>query len=148
MRTLGQIVIAISVLAASPVAQQKPSFSGHWVITSPEKNAGAEQIVTQDAKTLTVEQKAKDATRKMSFPLDGVERRMAAPRSDFVVMAKASWEGNTIVVITNTSYPGGMKTQAKDVWSIDAQGRLIIDSTETGNAGAPEVLKLIHVKKK
>ena len=166
MRTFLRIVIAISLLTAGVAAQVKPtpaipapaksaqprpSFSGHWVITSPVDGAGGEQIVTQDAKTLTVEQIPngdRKNSRKISYQLDGVERRMAAPRSDFQVMAKASWEGNTIVVITNSSYPNGMKEQAKDTWSIDAQGRLVIDIAEKGPTGPAPLRKLVHVRKK
>lgn len=35
-------------------AQQRPDFSGHWVMVSPLDGAEQEQVVTQDATTLTV----------------------------------------------------------------------------------------------
>jgi len=150
-RTVSRTLIAISVLTVGVLAQQKPNFSGRWVITSPAESAGKEQVITQDAKTFTVEQPSKSGGRKMSYQLDGVERRMAIPGragAEITMLAKASWDGNTIVVLTNISYSSGMKTQSKDVWSIDAQGRLVIDTTEIGPTGPAPPVKLIHVKKK
>ena len=151
MRTASRTLVAISVLTVSVLAQPKPTFSGRWVITSPADSAGQEQIVTQDAKTLTVEHGSEGGGHKMSYQLDGVERRMAVPGragAEITMLAKASWNGNTIVVLTNISYPNGMKTQSKDVWSIDGKGQLVIDSIETGPTGPGPVLKMIHVKKK
>jgi len=151
MRTVSRTLIAISVLTVSVLAQPKPNFSGRWVITSPADSAGQEQIVTQDAKTLTVEHASEGGGHKMSYQLDGVERRMAIPGragAEITMLAKASWDGNTIVVLTNTSYPNGMKTPSKDVWSIDAKGQLVIDTTESGNGAQAPAVKMIHVKKK
>jgi hypothetical protein len=155
MRTVSRTLVAISILtvglAQSAGAQQKPNFSGRWVITSPADSAGQEQLITQDAKTLTVEHPSESGGHKMSYQLDGVERRMAIPgkaAADITMLAKASWDGNTIVVFTDISYPNGMKTQSKDVWSIDAQGRLVIDTTERGPTGPAPAVKMIHVKKK
>ena len=151
MRTASRTLIAISVLTVGVLAQQKPNFSGRWVITSPKDSAGQEQIVTQDAKTLTVEHASEGGGHKMSYQLDGVGRRMAIPGragAQITMRASASWDGDRIIVITNISYPNGMKTLSKDVWAIDAQGRLVIESTETGPTGPGPAVKLIHVKKK
>jgi len=40
-----------------------------------------------------------------------------------------------------------MKTQSKEVWWIDAQGRLVIDYTESGPKGPGTSVRVIHVKK-
>jgi hypothetical protein len=128
---------------ASLGARQKPNFSGRWVMVSPEK--GAKQVVAVDEKTMTVQRP--DGTKKTVYQLDGVERRMALPSASITLMAAAKWDGNHILITRNTSYPNNMRTVSKDVWSIDGQGRLVIDSTETGNSGAPQVAKLIFTKK-
>jgi hypothetical protein len=85
----------------------------------------------------------------MIYQLDGVERRQALPSggAEITILATAAWEGDRIVIITNTTYPNGMKTQAKEVWSQDAQGRLVIDYTETGPTGPGPSMQVIHVKK-
>ena len=164
MRTVAHIVIAIGLLTAAvgadqaqqkPPAQQKPAasnpnFSGRWTVTSPAEQAGQVQVVTQDAKTLTTEHPSEGGGHKMSYQLDGVERQLAIPGrmgSEIKMLARAAWDGNRIVISTNIAYPNGMKTQSKETWSIDEQGRLVIDFAETGPTGAGPAVKVIHVKK-
>lgn len=158
-RTIAGIIAAVVVFTATAAAQAKqqptpnpkakPSFSGQWVAVSPEKFAGRSQIVTQDATTLTIEQVAKDGTHKMTYQLDGLERRQAIPRGpDIAMLAKAAWDADRIVITTNISYPNGMKTQSKEVWSIDAQGRLVIDYTESGPTGPGDNTTVIYTKSK
>jgi hypothetical protein len=72
---------------------------------------------------------------------------MAIPRGAVAALVRAVWDKNTIVISINTSYSGGGKTSSKEVWSIDAQGRLTIDSTDTGPTGPPTITKVIFVKK-
>jgi hypothetical protein len=163
MTPFARIAVALLALAVPLVAQQKPiaqpkpivqkrpNFSGTWVIVSPKEGAGKEQIVTQDDKTLTAERGSSGGGPKMVFQLDGVERRMALPpqAADITLLAKASWVAGRIVITTDTSYPGGRRTHSTDTWSIDAQGRLVIDSAETGPGGTPgPTVKIIYTKKK
>jgi hypothetical protein len=141
---------AFSFLSLAADAQQKPSFSGRWVATSPAESVGQEQVVVQDAKTLTVEQTVKGVTRKQSYQLDGVERRMAIPgrpTSDITILSTAAWDANRIVINTNIAYPNGMKTQSKETWSIDEKARLVIDYSERGPTGPGPTMKVVYVKK-
>jgi hypothetical protein len=170
-KPIARVLIAV-VLAAAAVAAQtkpastakptpkpaakpasKPNFTGHWVVVSPQAKAGQEQIVTQDDKTLTTEHAVKGSTRKIVYQLDGIERQQAIPSSsvDVTMRSRASWEADHIVIAIDISYSNGMKTQTKETWSIDAQGRLVIDGTETGpqgSAGPVDNTKIIYVKKK
>jgi len=156
MRPMSRTLVALTILAVAAnqsvsAQQQKPNFSGRWVITSPAGSAGQEQIVTQDDKTLTVQHASEGGGHKLSYQLDGVERRMAIPGragADITMLANAAWDAGRIVVTTNISFPTGMKTQSKDVWSLDTQGRLVIDSTETGPTGPGPSIKMIHIRKK
>jgi hypothetical protein len=148
MRTFARVVTTAALLVTAAGAQQKPNFSGRWVITSPPEGAGREQQVTQDEKSLSVEFAA-SGSRKTIYQLDGVERQQAVPMrgGDVTMQAKAAWDGDRIVITTNTSYPNGMKTQSKEVWSLDAQGRLVIDYTEVGPTGPGPSMKVVYVKK-
>ena len=164
MTTFARIAVALLVLTVPVVAQQKPStqpkpvtvqpkpnFSGRWVVVSPKEGAGREQIVTQDDKTLTTERGSGGGGPKMTYQLDGVERRLALPAqaAEITILAKASWVAGRIVITSNESYPGGQRIHHTDTWSLDAQGQLVIDSTETGPNGAPgQTLKIIYAKKK
>jgi prolyl oligopeptidase PreP (S9A serine peptidase family) len=149
MRAKAWLLAVTVVLAAAPSAHQRPNFSGRWVITSPPEGAGREQVVTQDDKTLTVEMLSASGSRKTIYQLDGVERQQALPMRDqeIVLLVRASWDGDRIVIASNTAYPNGMKTQSKEIWSLDAKGRLTIDYSETGPTGPGPGMKVVYVKK-
>jgi hypothetical protein len=133
----------------TPKPAPKPNFSGRWAVVSPAADAGPEQLVTQDDKALTTERTVKGSTRKIAYQLDGVERRQAIPsHNEITMLVRASWDGNHIVIAISTSYENGMRTQSKETWSIDAQGRLVIDFRETGNRGPDDTNQVIYVKKK
>jgi hypothetical protein len=160
MRTIAHIVAGLLVLTVAlgaqasktsptPTPKAKPDFSGHWTAVSPPAKAGVVCIVTQDGKTLTTEQTIKNSTRKMTYQLDGVERSLVPPgrTADITVVASASWDGDHIVFTRRESYSIGMKIEAKEVWSIDAKGQLVIDSSETGNGQPGPSEKITYVKK-
>lgn len=146
--TMPRLAAAFVVLTLVTSAQQKPNFSGRWAVVSPKEGAGFEQIVRQDDKSLSVEP-ARDPSRRQVYQLDGVERRMAIPghSSDVTALARAAWDKNTIVITTSMSYSSGMKTLSKDTWSLDAQGRLVVDSVESGPTGPGNAMKVIYVRK-
>jgi len=152
MPKVTRLVVAVIALTIGVGAQQKPNFSGRWVIVSPKEGAGREQIVTQTDKTLTTERvAAKGSERKMTYQLDGVERRlsMSSHGSEVVVLAKASWEADRLVIASIESYPNGMKTQTRDVWSLDAKGQLVVDSAETGPKGEKgPVTQIVYARKR
>jgi hypothetical protein len=151
MRRFARILAAALVLSAGASAQapQKPNFSGRWVIVSPPEGAGQEQVVVQDDKKLSIQYPSRSADHNRTYQLDGVERRepMPSPGQEIVVMSRAAWDGDRIVITRNDSYQNGMKTQSKEIWSLDAQGRLVIDYSETGPTGPGPSLKVVHVKK-
>ena len=139
------IVVTQAVTNISGQAVQKPSFSGTWIIQPPNKAAGAEQVVKQDDKTLTVTSVGPTRT----YRLNGVESREARSSrvGEIVMVSKAAWEGRTIVITTATSYPNGMKTTEKEIWSIDNQGQLVIDFVGTAPGEATRTMKITHKKK-
>jgi hypothetical protein len=127
---------------------QKPSFSGTWIIQEPAKGAGQEQVIKQDDKSIAIT----FGKRTRTHELNGVEKKemMAMRGGEIVMVSKAAWEGNTIVITTTTNYPNQMTTLDREVWSIDAQGRLVIDLTGTAvnqPNSAPSVQKIVLTKK-
>lgn len=142
-------LIGVLCLATGALTEQRPNFSGRWVIVSPPQGAGQEQVITHDDKTLSTAHASEGTGRSMIHQLDGIERRnaIAMRGQEIVMLSKAAWDGNTVVITTATSYPNGMKTQAKETWSIDTEGRLIVDFTETAEGQPPRSFKVIHTKK-
>ena len=147
---MSRIAIAFALLAITPTvatdALQKPNFAGTWIIAAPSKGAGQEVIVKQDDKTLTL---SAGGGRTMTHQLDGSERRQTIPMrgGDILRVSKAIWEGSTIVITTLTDYPNKMKTAEMEIWSIDSQGRLVIDFTESAEGQPGRVVKVIHTRK-
>jgi hypothetical protein len=139
------LVTLVFTQAAGVSAIQKPSFSGAWIIQPPNKAAGMEQIIKQDDKTLSITTGGRTRTHQ----LDGVERREARSMrgGEVVMISKAAWDGRTIVITTATSYPNDMKTVEKEIWSINDQGQLVIDYTETAPGAAQRSMKITHTKK-
>ena len=136
--------ICFIALAADPEAVQKTNFAGTWIIAPPSKSAGREVIVKQDDKTLTV-----TARRTTVHHLDGVERRQAISTriGEVVMLSKAAWENRTVVITIATSYPNKMKTLEREIWSIDPQGRLLIELTITAEGETPQVERTLHTRK-
>jgi hypothetical protein len=170
VKSIASVMIGLVLMAAGPGAQTKPAskptpkatpkpaaapapkpnFTGQWVLSTPVKGSAPEQIVTQDEKTLTTEKAAAGPSHKMIYQLDGVERRQAIPghASDITMLARAFWEGNHIVIVVRTAYSNGAKTDSTETWSIDKQGRLVIDFKELENGRPGEANTLIYTKKK
>jgi len=124
---------ALVAAAATATAQSKPDFSGRWVYVSPEAAAGQEQTITQTETTLTTGHASEGGGHHATYRLDGTESRnvMASHGQEIVSVSKATWDGERLVISTSTTYPDGRRLESKHVWSLDAQQRLVIDSTET-----------------
>jgi hypothetical protein len=139
------VVLALAVVG---VAQERPDFSGRWVVVGTGQGAGRVQIVTHDAKTLVTEYPDNPARRTV-VQLDGNEHRgtIASRVGEIVTMTRAVWEERRLVIAIGTNYPNGMKTSAREVWSIDAEGRLVIDYTEAGPRGEAGPKTQIVMKK-
>jgi hypothetical protein len=99
---------------------QRPDFSGRWTFDR-EKSArpgpdgriviapmlGDEFVARQDATTLTLEIKAGALTVTAVYRLDGVESRNMSPGAngepDILVTSRATWEGDTLVILSKSS---------------------------------------------
>ena len=145
---LWRTVLAAGVLlivSGSADAQSRPNFSGHWVVVLPQENAGESVDVTHTESTLT---EAHGKEHAITHKVDGTQSRNAFPShdSEIVMLSTAVWVGNTLVVKINTTYSAGNKVERKQVWSLDADGRLNIEFTDRVNTPAEKVIKLIYKK--
>ena len=129
--------------------EQRPNFSGRWVIVQPEKGAGQEQIIKHDDKMLTKTPVSQRGGPPATYEIDGMEHRTVLPMrgEQIVSVTKAAWDGNTLVVTILENYPNGMKLNIREVWSLDVQGRLVIDATESAEGQKPQIMKIILQKK-
>jgi hypothetical protein len=144
-------VTAVVLMAASMVAQTKPTFAGQWFV--PDESArgqGAlpkvELTITQNATAMTLEYGDGQAPApvKLTYKLDGsvnknmVTARGAAPTEQ---LSKAVWAGNTIVVTTTTAVG-----EEKRTFSMNA-GDLVIETSAPARKGAAPTITKVTYKK-
>lgn len=111
-------------------AQDRPNFSGTWIVVGPEQGI-RELTIKHDDTTLSLE--GQPDVAKRTFKLDGSETEMSAPDGK-PLLAKAAWEGNTLVV---TIYFPELKQDIRRVtWAIDADGQLVLETAFLG--GKPQ----------
>ena len=136
---------ALLLMSGAVDGQGRPDFSGHWVVMLPQENVGESIDVTHTSTTLT---EAHGKEHAITHKLDGTQSRNAFPSHDteIVMLSTAAWVGNTLVVRTNTTYPAGNKVETKQVWSLDAEGRLTIEFTNRVNTPAEKVVRLVYKK--
>jgi len=144
MRIMANVLAAVLITVVSVGAQQKPDFSGNWVIAqSPTGLLGEKFTAVQDAKalslTITVGALGRDV--KVVYALDGSESRNLNPvgggQPDEPIFSRTSWDGDKLVVLTRgTNLVNGKPVESKRVIWIDKEGLLTI---ERSAEGAPTV---------
>ena len=137
--------VLVLIFGAGLAAAQQPTFSGTWIIQPPNKAAGKERTIKQDAKSISVT----GPGRPMTCQLDGVQKRetVAMRGGEIVILTKAVWVKNTIVVEIVTMYPNNINTFERETWSIDAKGQLVIEFAETAEGQQVRSMKIVYKKK-
>ena len=146
-------VLLATAIAAAQSAQAKPSFAGKWALADPGAAAGPmtspTMTVTQDEKVFTLVTASQMGEIKTVFNLDGTEGKspieiqgMTIPRT-----TKSAWDGNKLV-LTTVSDIQGQSFETKQVWALNADGTVTIDSTRPDfqGGGAPVTAKLVYKK--
>jgi hypothetical protein len=147
-------------------AQARPDFSGKWVAVDPlpaAENAaasrggargggrgagfqpgfGPEFTVKQDAKTLTITRGGQ--TAPLTYKLDGSESKNSVTRDgqQREQIAKATWEGNTLVIVTMVNFQNNTREQRR-VLTMEG-GTLVIQQTNPGRNGGATI-KVVYKK--
>jgi hypothetical protein len=149
-RSLSLVAVGVVALAGAVAgAQSKPDFSGTWIIVTPAEAAGQEQQVQQTATTLTTGHASEGGGHAMTYKLDGTETRnvLTSHGEDIVSLSKAAWDGNKLVITTVTTYPDGRKLDAKQIWSLNAEGALVVEHTQAMAELKPTRLTVVHRKR-
>jgi hypothetical protein len=176
MRHKGWLSILSMLIAATVAAQDKPDFSGRWIL---ETSAGAgpdvarsltvrQSIVRTNVygapmepffKDLTVERELVSEVRTDTYQI-GLEggvvggipaNRETAPGVN-VSQTRFSvrWEGNRLVIDTGSSSgptrEAGPYTEHTEVWQLEAGGMLILSITDRGS-GIPSTMKTLTYRK-
>jgi len=165
MRRVATLVSTATVMmfTVGLLAQAKTNFAGKWVREAPAAPAagaaggggggqgrggggggfGAENTITQDATTLTVEYTQGQNPVKLVFKLDGSESKntMQGRGGATEQVSKAAWDGAKLKITTTTANGDVVR-----VLSLEG-GNLVIDSTTPGReGGAPMTTKAVYKK--
>lgn len=137
MRILLTVALVVAASSAA-VGQERPNFSGRWVKVSPAGD-GSAQVVEQDATTMTVYYESDGAGTVVSYKLDGTEaaRSTLVHETNLVILARAEWIDGALKITETRTFPGAPKTQETQLWRLDAQGRLIVEFTNTTDGQKP-----------
>jgi hypothetical protein len=139
-------VVAVVLMAAGVAAQGKPSFAGAWkmVTTDGQGQPGVDLIITQDATSMTVDDKRGGQTSapvKRTYTLDGSASKstVAGSGAPTKQVAKATWAGNKIVATTATG--AGEETRT---FSMEGADLVVETSASTRKGGTPTITKVIY----
>lgn len=145
----GFIVLIGIAFATGIEAQQKPDFTGTWVVVTPADSAGQEQFVRHTSTTLSAGHASEGDGHNATYKLDGSESRneLGSHGQVIVTISKAVWEGAKVVITSTTTYPKGEKMNSKQIWSMDADGRLVIEHTQTMAGQPTRSGTVVHTKK-
>jgi hypothetical protein len=146
------MILVVSVYLG---AQGKPDFSGKWVAVDPvpaagdaatgrggrgagfQQGFGPEFTAKQDAKTLTITRGGQ--TTPLIYKLDGSESKNTVTRDgqQREQIAKATWEGNTLVIVTMVTFQNNTREQRR---VLTMEGRnLVIQQTNPGRNGGATI---------
>jgi len=145
------LLCVLVVLAGHAVsAQDKPDFSGDWVLVSP-MNADVAQAITvresfiresvqgtplnSPVIRLSVERSfdGNAITRSESFTVGMIGSILGGTLSGQRQQTRVSttWSGNTLVIDSTTSaVDGSSYSEHQEEWSLDAEGNLLLTTTD------------------
>jgi hypothetical protein len=135
-RSLPLISACVLLFGLMVSAQTKPDFAGTWKLAA-DAAAGddmftaSELAAVQDAATLTVTSTTSQmGPLKTIYKLDGSDGQSPLDFNGTTVArtTKAAWDG-TKLVLTTTSDFNGQSIEFKQVWSLGADGSLLVEST-------------------
>ena len=144
---------ALVVFAAAASAQDKPNFSGKWVVDQEKTQAAnpagqggggggggggrpggmgmqGPMTLTLDATSLTSEREGPQGPIKIVYKLDGSEQSIAM--GPMTMKAKAKWEGSTIVIEQTRDGQNGPMT-TKQIYSLEGEHLVITNETPRGS---------------
>jgi hypothetical protein len=141
LRTIATFA-AVCLASALVSAQRRPDLSGQWVPVGPAADAGQVLVIKQTDALLTVE----DAEHTVRYRLDGTESANAQV-PEVQVMSRAVWKQSSLVVTNTFSVQGTVRSVQEQVWSLDAQGRLVIEVIRRAGTRPPEITKILYTRR-
>ena len=163
--------LLISLTAGTTSAQEKPDFTGRWVLvtsTDGATNVASAMSVRQwfehtasvrgvpiGLPNIEIDRQFQTGVRSESHQI-GVEGGMTTVSAGVNVPRvrtryAVKWDGDRLVVETGR-YSGptqesGRYSEHDEVWSLDKKGRLVLTVTDRGSGTEPRTTQLIYGKR-
>jgi hypothetical protein len=151
-RLLSLSVIAVTVTGGFLSAQEKPSFAGTWKLSadaSPDMFTSPQLTVSEEGKTMIVTSATQMGDFKTTYSLDGTEAKSPIEFNGNTLdrVTKTAWDGGKLL-LTVTSNFNGQSFETKSVWSLGADGALLVEVTRPDfqGGGAPVTTKATYKK--
>ena len=149
-----RLIALIAVLGFAGVvdngAQQNPNFAGTWTAVSPS-GAGELRVHEHTATSLGFRQESSGDSYVATYNLDNRQNRavriIQMDGVPVVSRSSAAWNGEQLEIVETTEHPGWHMFENKEIWSLDAQGQLVIRNTR-GPLGGPATSSTVAVFRK
>ncbi len=162
------LVLLTGYLAAHPVAQDTPDFSGQWIVESVSQPAAdtpraltvSMTLVRTNVRGEPMKPLFKDITVKREFAAGtssetyqiGIEESTVSARADGTKIPSthsgAKWEAQALVMekgsYTGASPETGVWTERREVWSLEPDGRLRLVVTTRASASPSNTVALVY----
>jgi hypothetical protein len=147
IRSVGLILLISGVVVALS-AQSRPNFSGNWTLETSTPSgtamASSSQVVKHDANTLTVG-RTERGHHSSTYRLDGKSHETTIGPVKSV--SKAGWDGDKLVIDRTDTFPTGASRTMKQVWSLEASGKLVTVVTDKSDGKDAQTVTNLYVKK-
>ncbi len=141
MRRVVGLSVGLALCASIAAAQGKPNFSGTWEPIE----AGSIQTVTHTNDTLTIGHASEGGGHGFTYKTDGSENHSTLMNVKSVAIV--SVKGDTLTIARVDNYPDGRVRENTQVWSLNAEGHLVIESKDGLKGEAPTARKTVYKKR-
>jgi hypothetical protein len=140
--------LALAMLAVLPVAAQDgPNFSGEWVRVEPGPETEAALVVLQNATSINIEQKSSPGPRSDTYGVGTFGGVMGAVIDGCGGGSlQRMWKDATLIVTRQQTICSDRETKQsrhEEIWSLDADGRLVIVITDEQTCAAPTTTRFV-----
>jgi hypothetical protein len=167
-RTTTCFLIVMAALGVRPAAQDKPDFSGSWILGSGPSGADIPQTLSVSQslvrtnvrgeslkpffKDITITRSTPSGTRSETYQIGVVGGTVSGGADGSVDRSRThyrvAWE-QQVLVIESSSYTGpvpesGDWAERREVWSLDSGGRLHLAITIRRSVDAPTTVMLVY----
>ena len=141
MNTFARLAVGLTLCTSITAAQGKPNFSGTWEPI----DGGPVQTVTHANDKLTIGHASEGGGHGFVYKTDGTENHSTLMNIKSVAVVTVN--GDTLTIARVDNYPDGRVRENTQQWSLDAEGRLVIESKDGLKGETPATRKTTYKKR-